>query len=986
MKIKGKVEIKFIHTYTGEETRPPLKLENFVHENFYRSSFSNSISVSDFKLFIAYLDNYEYPRLSYDYRLNTNNIAQGEVRAGDVAYKIFTTKEEEVPHFIITRRFRAIGSLRIFNIVGLSSSVYVNYYTHPFTSLIISPYCSQSEFEDLDIYYNIEIPYTGNYFKSRINNLNIIPSIISNKNIRGHHIMKASYHESPLSPRIYGNLGYHFLQIGEGVDHLGTSDIEGENYCQISRVWQTDPSETNHEYTRYGTVLNTVITGCFGTNTQVSIYNPSPIIARSAGTDIGFIEGYNSGLDWFKYEYDPLIVPNAPLQTKYMKIQEAISPYYNPDEEPKNNGNINISGEWTPITSFPEIYRVEILNGGSIGTATYQIWIKKFAQLSKNNNSGILYYNFSDCNIEDNNSNYWENQRPSCISFLHSYLKHKRHHGSFQFYPKLPSPWNKEEIFMYDRKGITRINLFTSEFITWDAFSINTLTATKIKQISFDIPNRYIYIACKATGLYRINNINNSVEHLVIEPCHAVDVGYNSKVFAIFDGRLSNSDNWYTPLPLLTKGINGSDIGTNSFTKDWDYVHFIKINKESTTYDIAIVTTSGNTPAQFNEYYISSNSAIINWWNINNTSSTECTNIYISNFGLCYDPLSLEYWKKGNRWVTHNKLIEFNSTTSVNYSGYTSNTSFTLEDSYQESTNFTIFNKQIDNWEWFGENSFNTNYYYFNSGNPVLWNDNLMADRIYEGYELEVLIKWDGLNLSNRKYHTIYKCFVLDGDLCFYLSSKNYFSLFNLISNQSNTNNYSIKDHAWDKYGWNGSNWILGDPNGKITHNTNEQGIHGLILSFSGNFENNQYLLQYICHGLFHDNTTYYKVQSLETYLPKVTVNFPDNFTVQGEYLPNKGIKVHFPKSPLGVDPDPEFYMVEACNRNNMSIKVGNLERYIFYSQNKEKPDLGEVVFNRNNITNPSDNRLDEYYLIFNEVDINKIITGHYNYLKFPTL
>lgn len=985
MKINGTVYIKFKHNRTGKETRPPLILNNFVHERFYRLIGSNDTINLNFKLFICYLPNYDYPRLGYNYKIESNTIDEGIIRAGDVSYKLFSTKEEDIPHFIITRRFRATGSSRIFNILGLSDNISISSYAYPLTSLIISPHCSQEEFEDLDIYYNIEIPYQGNVYKSRINNMNIIPSIISNNNIRGNHIMKASYHEPPFNPRVYGDLGYHFLQLGDGIDHTGDLGDEGGNYCQISRVWETDPSETNNEYTRYGTVLNTVITGCFGYHTYQPIYNPNPVVSRSAGTNVGFIEGYNSGLDWIKYKYESWLAPNAPLQSRYMKIEGAISPYYDTLEEPNNNGNINISGTWNSSSSFPEIYRIQITKGGNIGTSEYQIWIKKFVQLSKKDGSGIRYYAHSDCNVANNKSNYWENQRPSCISFLHSYIKHKRHHGSYQFYPKLPSPWNKEEIFMYDRTGITRLNLFTSQFTTWDSTATNSLSATKIKQISFDIDNGYIYIACKATGLYRINNTSNIVEHLVIEPCYAVDVGYQSKVFAVFEGRMSNSDNWSTPLPLLAKGINGSNIVTNSFTKGWDHVHFIKINKESTTYDMAIVTTSGDTPAQYNEYYISSNSAIINWWNLNYIDNVECNNIYISNLGPCYDPLSIEYWKKGNRWVTHSRLIEFNSSSSNNYSGYTTNSSFSLQDSYENSTNFTIFNKQIDDWNWFGTQSFPSNYNFY-SGNPVIWKGNLVGDRIYEAYNLGTLIRWEGINLSNRKFHTVYKCFVLDSDLCFYLSSKNYFGLYNLISNQSNTSFYSIKDHGWDKYGWDGSNWILGNTGSKVTHSSDELGVNNLRLSFSGSFDINQYLLQYICYGLFHDNTTYYKVQAIQSYLPLVQVSFPENFRVQGEYLPNRGIKVHFPKSPLGIDPDENFYMVEACNRNGMIIEIDGMKRYIYYSQMKSKPDLGEVVFYKRDFTNPHETRVEDYYLIFNEVDINKVITGHYSYLLFPPL
>ncbi|MEI2418892.1 hypothetical protein V6O07_01345, partial [Arthrospira platensis SPKY2] len=179
------------------------------------------------------------------------------------------------------------------------------------------------------------------------------------------------------------------------------------------------------------------------------------------------------------------------------------------------------------------------------------------------------------------------------------------------------------------------------------------------------------------------------------------------------------------------------------------------------------------------------------------------------------------------------------------------------------------------------------------------------------------------------------------------------------------------------------SNWIKNFNGSKITHSDLQSSIHGLNISFSGEFELNQYLLQYICYGLFHDNTTFYKIQSIETFLPRVTVSFPEDFYINGEVIPNIGIKILFPVTPQGIDPDPLFYTIEACNRSQLDIKVNGISRYIFYNNVKNSPDIGEVVLYRNHINNPS-NR-EDYYLIFNSFDSNKLLTGSYSYLQFPS-
>lgn len=77
---------------------------------------------------------------------------------------------------------------------------------------------------------------------------------------------------------------------------------------------------------------------------------------------------------------------------------------------------------------------------------------------------------------------------------------------------------------------------------------------------------------------------------------------------------------------------------------------------------------------------------------------------------------------------------------------------------------------------------------------------------------------------------------------------------------------FTDNTYIWEEYGWDGSTWVLGNPNSKPTHNTNDATIQGLTIRWeagatSPQFQSGDFFTQGICYGTWKDNgtTIYYE-------------------------------------------------------------------------------------------------------------------------------
>lgn len=123
-----------------------------------------------------------------------------------------------------------------------------------------------------------------------------------------------------------------------------------------------------------------------------------------------------------------------------------------------------------------------------------------------------------------------------------------------------------EEWVYYSRGGVSVVNVAEDKSVNFDSENYN-FTASSIIEVTVDTDNRIIYVSCGATGLWKIEDpwgtpmvTNLSGGGLPIGSAIHIDVGYQGRVWAYFDGNLAYSDDYGT-----------SWISNNPFTGTFSY-------------------------------------------------------------------------------------------------------------------------------------------------------------------------------------------------------------------------------------------------------------------------------------------------------------------------------------------------------------------------------------------------------------------------------
>ena len=280
-------------------------------------------------------------------------------------------------------------------------------------------------------------------------------------------------------------------------------------------------------------------------------------------------------------------------------------------ELPNNN--------WITSDRWPECVFIDIKQTGNTSTAFYRVRIALSLGFSGNTFTNSLVIN--------------PYRNPATAAFP----------GAIGFNTNKLIAIDSTRVIQYGPTGLNLINVRTGAFRVYDSSSTPALPALNICQVA--IRNDLVYVACRQTGLYLINLATNTVQLVNNTPCYGVDFGQNV-AYAVFQGRLSNSINWNTPLPFTFAGISDNN---------WQNVNFIKVDPVDSEGRMAIVTNSPNR---------------IVWHN----PSTNVTVAGPNTPGVSNDPMKLAVTNTGSYWLfktsTNNDGVSrtiFSTTTVVNY-------------------------------------------------------------------------------------------------------------------------------------------------------------------------------------------------------------------------------------------------------------------------------------------------------------------------------
>jgi hypothetical protein len=565
---------------------------------------------------------------------------------------------------------------------------------------------------------------------------------------------------------------------------------------------------------------------------------------------------------------------STPFQNMFSHGNSATLPFQDSNNLASGSGKPNIQGSWAD--NFPELYRIEILNSGSIGTATYVF-----------QRSRVTHFN-------DNAFNYIE---------LATIFTHQNNLANGKPYPRYHAgtgetthdiAYSKTQIIRHDSTGISIINLVNGDHQDWDSSTQPSLPVTALRHVEFVLATGKIYAACDNTGLWEITPGNSSaVINLVTTGCRSVSAGFSNILYALFwDGAiftLRNSQDWNTNLTFTfpLSNLNSSDNRS---------LWFITADKSAPN-RIALFGTQSN------------NNALVWWW----TLSGGIANGY--GFGVAgatnTNALSLRQaspkylvsspkgqWYSASiptpPWTHSGILLTFGTTTSewivsndFDSSGLLGDTPILDENGYLLSGKF------------------------IKEGKTTLFQHQTEVDSRYNSIWDSVCWLGDGLFFGSKKDKS--------GDYIYKYGNEN--RITGITGAGINTSNV-FNPFVWETFHWNPgtSSWVSADPTwngtawvqatrtGKPTHAATETLIDGLTINFTelGNlgFVSGNWYTQVVCLGVLKDNINNVSIKA-STYLrPTELITVSETLTISTAE-PYSAIVSK--SSAGGSNPDPSF-------------------------------------------------------------------------------
>ena len=389
--------------------------------------------------------------------------------------------------------------------------------TYAFTLLTIP--CIQAQFEFVDIYYRIQFSGTAGFnYKNQSAYLDFAACFFN-------------FSRNFLYMRIYANFAKYPSQ--NYIDLLG-GELVFQNITTLGEVTQ-------------------------GTTPVTTYYKSKCIINGDYNFGVGkvfstFLHGIDHTLTT-SYDYTPY-KQNRIIQNGFWQKNTSNTPFFEVNNFGSSQGIITlINDSWS--AKFPDMFRIEFGVSGNTGVATYKFKTRKFLGFSGNN--------YTDISI---NSPFRNINKPS-ISGLHGW--------SLTECIDIIK-YSDTKIVQYDINGVTLLDIYTGDVISWDAGTTPALPVTNLRQVAVNKTNQKIYCACRDTGLYEIDVVGNSITQLVAIACYGVDIG--TKIWGLFNGSLRNSDNWTLPVTFTFTGISDSN---------WSKVQYLKADPSHINNRIAII-------------------------------------------------------------------------------------------------------------------------------------------------------------------------------------------------------------------------------------------------------------------------------------------------------------------------------------------------------------------------------------------------------------
>ncbi len=571
----------------------------------------------------------------------------------------------------------------------------------------------------------------------------------------------------------------------------------------------------------------------------------------------------NPVIDYFETQSTNLFSTRSKIQNVFGFNTDGTNPLSEPfldvDNLATGSGNIVLTGDWqdTETTSNPALYFktllprrgiVTITKTGAVGVAEYKYSEQLFLGYSHLKNISKHYQicipitpltsvknplkpvTHNKSLLGDIGDEFFSVEQLSAVT---------SYDGSSVIIPK------KSEIVLYSIAG-SRYWKITGSF-------------TNIHQIA--VVGDDIYIACRATGLYKVNPRVSLVAAQVVVPgadlseCNGVCVGYGNKLWALGKDALVSyfGGSW----------LVYNDSSTPLFTTDpsiYSRVGYIKADKETAGDKLVFVYKNSDASTKLGFF-----------WSPTTPLLETATQPSLSSYGR----------PKLNK--THLELVD-NNLVVVSYSGslytvpFNSSAAFTTTSGGNETAICSLVLMKTGAQNVFVRVEPNTyreieyNAKYTRRQSFYASNAQLLYSQPVDTYGLVLTEQ------VNRNRH--YDCDSTVGgyrDKCavIHLESGVVFEIKKYTTNNSEFTFASIYQLGLDytphggnyrsltrkEYGWNGTAWELGNPNSKVAHTAAEPIINGVNIAFTNgttgtSFAINNFYKFGLSRGLMKDNAT----------------------------------------------------------------------------------------------------------------------------------
>jgi hypothetical protein len=441
----------------------------------------------------------------------------------------------------IQNRIDPTGTARTFQTVGLTALASANNSNTSGTTFAyvkMDTPCTQGASEVLDIFYRIQFDNFGGQGLPREARYDFGRGLfgvdgLANTNFR----MSYLYAFPQLFNPIYNALnptGFSVARVS-GAANIWTSGTKINSHFKWKYALDKDRTFT------VGTIYSLMAQGL------------------TTGRNLGATGVDQTDRSW-AYSSSKFAYNEEPFQTGFWHSASAPGPFFDSLFSGASNGMVYLSGAWQGLA--PELYRINVIASGATGVATYNWSVRKHLGFDNNTYTdlGGIACPFINANISAAPGQHgWKAEDNDVLRF------------------------SRTQIIQYDRNGVTLLNVWNGEYTNWDSTTNPQLAVTDVRQCASD--GIKIYVACRATGLWVIDTVANTVTQAATAPCYGVDVGRAGKAWAVLEGRLVNSDNFNTSVAFTFTGLTDGN---------WARCRFLKADPENANDQIGIVADNGS--------------------------------------------------------------------------------------------------------------------------------------------------------------------------------------------------------------------------------------------------------------------------------------------------------------------------------------------------------------------------------------------------------